>query len=281
MVKQLNKHLSYAYSEKTKELTSLTFRDFLIFRKKLCGVFIFKGKRTLSIKTLNYILFRIKLAYKGKKGNPMAIFFLAMKRLTPFLTLSQNNIGKRVINVPSLLYGNKKNILLLNWTARQFRDKSNIYGINKEDVLKSLLDTLNNRGTALRHKIDHNRNVLLTRINLKNEGLAGYDEVVPLGEGDEDEENVVRKEKKGQIKEPIIKDEWDELNYLAARDEFLKDEVRRLNPELQRDDQVYEKLLEWKAVEPEYDYLLNLKDLLVEHKKRKEFVDTYKRKFVK
>jgi len=206
MVKQLNKHLSYAYSSETKELTSLTFRDFLVFRKKLCGVFVFRGKKTFSIKSLNYILLRLKRMDRRKKQNPMGLFFVAMKRLTPFLTLSQNNIGKRVINVPSLLYGNKKNVLLLQWTTRQFRDKSNIYGINREDVLKSLMDTLHNKGTALKHKIDHNRNVLLTRINLKNEGLAGYDEIEDEKIDDEEEGELVKKPTKKKNKQ-LIKDE--------------------------------------------------------------------------
>jgi len=217
---------------------------------------------------------------RRKKQNPMGLFFVAMKRLTPFLTLSQNNIGKRVINVPSLLYGNKKNVLLLQWTTRQFRDKSNIYGINREDVLKSLMDTLHNKGTALKHKIDHNRNVLLTRINLKNEGLAGYDEIEDEKIDDEEEGELLKKPTKKKNKQ-LIKDEWDELNYFAARDEFLKDEVRRLNPELQRDEQVAEKLREWKAFEPEHDYVVNLEGLLKERNKRKEYVDTYKKKFVK
>ena len=114
MVKQLNKHLSYAYSDKTKELTSLTFRDFLVFRRKLCGTFVFKGKKTYSLKSLNYILYGLKRVKRFRRNDPMALFFIAVKRLTPFLTLSQNNIGRRIINVPSLLYGNKKNVLLLN-----------------------------------------------------------------------------------------------------------------------------------------------------------------------
>ena len=143
-----------------------------------------------------------------------------------------------------------------------------------------MVDTLDNKGTALKHKIDHNRNVLLARINLKNEGIAGYgDDDQPVVEQDSQvhKQFVVKKKKKSRV----VAEELEEFNYMAARDEFLKDEIRRLNPDVIRDEHVNAKLLEWKAVEPEYNYLIDLEGLLRGQKKRKEYMDTYKNKFVK
>src|SRR4051794_6309455 len=112
MLKQLNKHLSYDVSQFENKLHSLTYRDFLIFRKKFYGVFIFRGKKSFSIKILHYILLNLKKL--RRKFNPMKLFFIIVKRVSPFLTVGQKRYGRSVIKVPSLLFGNKKNVLLLN-----------------------------------------------------------------------------------------------------------------------------------------------------------------------
>jgi len=72
MVKQLNKQLSYEFSKFNKKLSPLTYRDFFIFRKKFCGFFIFKGKRSFSLKIFNYILFNLK---KKKRKIHLNYFF--------------------------------------------------------------------------------------------------------------------------------------------------------------------------------------------------------------
>jgi ribosomal protein S7 len=112
MYKQFNKHLSYEVSKLKNKLNPFTYRDFLIFRRKFYGMFILRGKKSYSIKILHYILLNLKKL--RIKTNPMKLFFFIVKRVTPFLTLGQKKYGVNIITVPSLLFGNKKNVILLN-----------------------------------------------------------------------------------------------------------------------------------------------------------------------
>jgi len=273
MVKQLNKHLSYEYSKSTSKLSALTYRDFLIFRKKFCGVFIFRGRRTFSMKTYSYILFKLKKTLKIK-AIPLTLFFIIMKKLCPFLTIGQKRIGNNIINVPALLFGNKKNVLLMNWVVRQFRDKSNIYGINRDDALKSLIDTFYNRGSPLKMKAQHNENVILTRINLRNE-MANY------GDGLSSKKSKINYKDHLQLREKLKKgDEWDQLIFKSAREEFLLKEVKRFNKHFNKK-QVFEEYKKWKEVEKDFDYLKALNNSTKHVAKDNSFIKEYKKRFIR
>jgi ribosomal protein S7 len=113
MTKQFNKHISYEALRSKNKLNPLTYRDFLIFRKKFLGMFVLRGKKSFSMKILHYILLNLK-KLKKTKMNPMKLFFIIIRNVTPFLTLGQKKFGTNIITVPSLLYGNKKNVILLN-----------------------------------------------------------------------------------------------------------------------------------------------------------------------
>jgi len=52
------------------------------------------------------------------------------------------------------------------------RNKSNVFGVKKEDVLKNLTDIFRLRGSVLKLKEEHNNKVILTKINVKNEGIS-------------------------------------------------------------------------------------------------------------
>jgi hypothetical protein len=52
------------------------------------------------------------------------------------------------------------------------RNKSNVFGIKKEDVLKNLVDIYKFKGSVIKLKEEHNKKVILTKINLKNEGIS-------------------------------------------------------------------------------------------------------------
>jgi hypothetical protein len=52
------------------------------------------------------------------------------------------------------------------------RNKSNVFGIKKEDVLKNLTDIYKLKGSVLKLKEEHNNKIILTKINIKNEGIS-------------------------------------------------------------------------------------------------------------
>jgi len=43
----------------------------------------------------------------------------------------------------------KKNFYILNWLVRQLRNKSNIIGIKKQDILKVMIDSLKPRSKSV------------------------------------------------------------------------------------------------------------------------------------
>jgi ribosomal protein S7 len=254
MIKQVGKHFSYDVSALENKLYSLTYRDFLIFRKKFYGIFIFRGKKSFSIKFLHYILLNLKKLQR--KVNPMQIFFIIAKRITPFLTIGQRKFGKNIIAVPSFFFGNKKNVLILRWIVRLMKNKSNIYGIKKEDVLKNLIDIYKFRGSVLKLKEEHNKKVRLTRINFKNEGINVND-------------FAVRK--------------WDKEKFIQAKYDYWWEEIDRLNEDLQlSDDEIQDEIERWQMVEKDYKYIKRF-DRSIERlkKKNEEFIYNYKKLFVK
>lgn len=256
MLKQYSKNLSYGYKKSKNLINPLPYRDFLIFRKKFCGYFIFRGKKSLSFKNFNYFILNLKKLNKKKKQNPMKLFFKIIKEVTPFLTIGFRKIGTNSIQVPSLLYGNKKNVFLLKWIVKQVKGKSNIYGIRKQDVLKNLIDIYKLRGNVLKLKEQHNNKIILTRINLKNEGIQ-----------------FSKKESR----------KLERQNYLDSKDEFWKQEIRRLNEEFNpTDEEIENEFEDWKEVEPDYKFLKNFKRVFRQSRnKNKRYVDIYKKFFVK
>ena len=254
MIKQVGKHFSYDVSNIENKLYSLTYRDFLIFRKKFYGIFIFRGKKSFSIKILHYILLNLKKL--RRKFNPMTLFFIIAKRATPFLTIGQRKFGTNVIAIPSFFFGNKKSVLLLHWIVRLMRNKSNIYGIKREDVLKNLVDIYKFRGSVLKFKEEHNRKVRLTRINFKNEGIKISD-------------FAVRK--------------WEKEKFMQAKYDYWWQEIDRLNDDLQlSDEEIEEEVDRWKMVEKDYKYIRRFKRSIDRaSKKNEEFIYNYKKLFVK
>lgn len=254
MIKQVSKHFSYDVSFKKNLLYSLTYRDFLIFRRKFFGIFIFKGKKAFSVKMFNYIFLSLKKM--RRKYNPNKLFFIISKRISPFLTTKETKIGKRIVAVPSFFYGNKKNVLLLRWMVRLLRNKSNIFGIKKEDVLKNLFDLYNFRGPIFKFKEEHNKKVRQARINFKNEGV-------------EVSNFAMRK---------LNKDE-----YIQAKFDYWWKEIDRLNADLDfSDSEISDEVERWYSVERDYKYVKKFKSSVrrLSHK-NKDFLRYYKKLFVK
>ena len=254
MLKQLNKHISYEVSKSRSKLNPLTYRDFLIFRKKFLGMFVLRGRKSFSMKMLHYILLNLKRL--KVKTNPMKLFFLIIQRVTPFLTLGQKKYGINIITVPSLLFGNKKNVILLNWIFRKLRNKSNVFGVKKEDVLKNLTDIYKFKGSVLKLKEEHNNKVILTKINLKNEGIS--------------------------FSASAFK-KWERENFINSKYDYWKQEIARLNEDLQwNEEEIDEEFLYWKEVEREYKFIKTTRKFIIKNsKKNEQYLRTYKKLFVK
>jgi len=85
----------------------------------------------------------------------------------PVFIIGQKQYLGNVIDVPVLARGNKKNLYMLNWLIRQLRNKSNIMGVKKQDILKVIVDSLKLRSIALSSKKQHEENLQYVKHNLK------------------------------------------------------------------------------------------------------------------
>lgn len=138
--------------------------DFDSFLLKLYGNFIFRGKKSYSLKIYNYLLLNLK---KKLKKNPILIFMQLIKILIPFLILSKKTYKGKSLFVPMFANKNKKNILMINWLIKQFKGRSFKNGINKDDVLNILIETYKNKGSAVNLKKDHYIEALKNRRNIR------------------------------------------------------------------------------------------------------------------
>jgi|HubBroStandDraft_3_1064219.scaffolds.fasta_scaffold257104_1 hypothetical protein len=98
-------------------LNNFTLREYFIFRKKFLGYFISKGNKTFAIKMFNFILNGLKknkLKLSTNYKNPNNIFYYILLKIAPFLTLELKKIKNSILDYPSLFFGNKKIVLLVN-----------------------------------------------------------------------------------------------------------------------------------------------------------------------
>jgi len=101
--------------------------------KKFCGALVYKGKKSYSIRILNYLYLNLK---KKFKNDPTTLFYTVANKLMPVFIIGQKQYLGNVIDVPVLARGNKKNLYMLNWLIRQLRNKSNIMGVKKTRYFK-------------------------------------------------------------------------------------------------------------------------------------------------
>ena len=138
--------------------------DFKYFLDKFFGVFIYKGKKTFAIKTLDYFFYNFKNIFKI---DPTEVLFKVIKNLMPFLVTGLKTHKKRNYYVPIVVKGNKRYILVIDWIVRFMKDNSNIWGVKKEDVLKALLDSFYFKGLAINLKKEQYKKALDSRYNIK------------------------------------------------------------------------------------------------------------------
>jgi len=161
------KKFAYKVDFKKKDIIVFSFKDFFIFRKKFNGMFILKGKKSNSFKIYAFLLLSLKKL--AKQFNPIQLFFILVKKITPFFTTEFRKNKKKLLTVPSLMYGNKKFVLLINWIVRSIKRKSNIFGFKKEDILKNLIEVYNNKGFLLKQKYNYYSFIFSNRLNLRSQ----------------------------------------------------------------------------------------------------------------
>src|SRR5690349_17452967 len=106
---KLNK-FPYVIDREKKELIIFNLQEFFIFRKKFIGSFINKGKKSYSMRIYSYILNNLK---NYKKMNPFFIFYKLVDNVVPTVNLMQKKQKRKIISMPSFLYGNQKNVILI------------------------------------------------------------------------------------------------------------------------------------------------------------------------
>ena len=150
-----------------KVLNNFDKDDFLFFRKKFCGVFISRGKKAYAMQIFNFIMCELK---KKFRENPSLSFYKIAKNVVPFFVLRQKKFGKRIVYLPALAKGNKKNRFMLDWLVRQLRGRSNVRGVKKEDLLNLLFETYKNKGSAVSFKREYYKQAIATKSSLRRRG---------------------------------------------------------------------------------------------------------------
>lgn len=172
--KELNKNfirIANIRKKQNKSINRFNYIDFRHFFFKFLGIFIYRGKRSEASKILDFFLLNLK---KSFKLNPYKILFKIIKNLIPFLVTGLKTHKGRVFYVPIMVKGNKRNVLVIDWLVRLFKNYSNTWGIKKEDILKSLIDSFNLKGTAINMKKDQYNKALENKYNLKRKGYQKY-----------------------------------------------------------------------------------------------------------
>jgi len=90
------KKFAYKVDFKKKDIIVFSFKDFFIFRKKFNGMFILKGKKSNSFKIYTFLLLSLKKL--AKQFNPIQLFFILVKKITPFFPTEFRKNKKKIIN---------------------------------------------------------------------------------------------------------------------------------------------------------------------------------------
>jgi len=95
----------FAYIKSKENFGNLTSKEFAIFLKKFCGTLVYRGKKSYSIRVLNYLLLNLK---KNFKKDPILSFYEVANKLMPIFIIGQKQYRGNISDVPILARGNKK-----------------------------------------------------------------------------------------------------------------------------------------------------------------------------
>jgi len=96
--------------KKRQNFGKLTSKEFSVFLKKFCGVLIYRGRKSYSIRTFNYLLYNLK---KQFNQDPTKLLYNIANKLMPVFVIGQKRYGNNVVDVPVLLMVIKKKFLYI------------------------------------------------------------------------------------------------------------------------------------------------------------------------
>jgi len=98
---------------------------------------------------------------------------------------------------------------MLNWLIRQLKNKSNIIGVKKQDILKVISDSLKSRSIALTSKKQHDENLQIVKHNLRR--VSSHKKLISRWR-----QGIIQKEKQ-KIEEASLDSDEEEKNRLQRR----------------------------------------------------------------
>jgi len=142
-------------------------KEFLSFYISFIGYLIHRGRKGTAINNFDYIIFQLKKHYKYQ--NVISVLFKFFLQLYPIFSIKYRRLGKNYQPIPKLAFGNIKNVLIFSWFLKSLKGKSNVYGIKLDDIVKIIIDTVdNNRSSALLNKTFFYKRALSGKHFLRN-----------------------------------------------------------------------------------------------------------------
>jgi len=123
-----------------------------IFISKLINQLMKRGKKSVATKVA-YQSFEI-IKEKTKK-DPVEVFDLAIKNVSPFLEIKPMRVGGATYQVPREVRGDRKVALAMRWILSAARSKKG--KPMAEKLSEELIAASNNEGNAIKKKLDTQR----------------------------------------------------------------------------------------------------------------------------
>lgn len=126
--------------------------EFNYFLTKFYGSLISRGRKNRAIKLFNEILIKFKTKFKS---DPFIELHKAINNLIPILSSTQKKMGKIYHAVPSLAVGKRRFVVMISWILKKQKNKTNVRGINIDDISRHLIDAVYKKGLLLKLKRQH------------------------------------------------------------------------------------------------------------------------------
>jgi len=135
-----------------KFVLALKKDEFNYFLTKFYGSLISRGRKNRAIKLFNEILIKFKTKFKS---DPFIELHKAINNLIPILSSTQKKMGKIYHAVPSLAVGKRRFVVMISWILKKQKNKTNVRGINIDDISRHLIDAVYKKGLLLKLKRQH------------------------------------------------------------------------------------------------------------------------------
>lgn len=156
---------------KNKFFIGLTRNEYSIFLRKFLGLILKHGKKNLAVKWFHKFLFILKkFRLRWKKIGSYRVLYNAVNKFIPYVVkgkIKYGKSGKRFSVVPLKIEGNRKYVMILNFLFRILKRKTNIFKVNKNDVVRNIKECLNGHGLGLKNKVSYIKFAMKGRHYLK------------------------------------------------------------------------------------------------------------------